>query len=185
MAPANPIEALLNEHSYIIKVVKALEVIGHDIEAQATIDEALLSRIIAFMREFTDVYHHAREEKLLFPIIVRDCPPEIDNLVSTLLDEHNRGRNLVKLLEKGIERSKSDFAIGSEVISAAINGITGLYPKHISQENDMLYPMAEKLLAAGELDCLWEDFEAKGAYTGIHEKHKAFALDLEKRFGKL
>lgn len=186
MKPVNPIQMLIDEHVYILKVVAALGVIGSTIENEDTIDAPLFARIIDFMREFADRCHHAKEEDLLFPAMVAMGVPETGCPIGGLLAEHTRGRTLIAQLEQGVEQFAADPQAGKRLIGQAIVGITALYPNHIWKEDDMVFPMAEKLFDAGQLDHLLDDFEAvERNKSAAHSSHIQFANDLETRFGKL
>lgn len=183
MTTPNPIHMLTHEHHLILKVVNALEVLGQGLTSGEAMDAPLFREIIAFMREFADRCHHAKEEDLLFPAMVELGVPESGCPIGGLKGEHVQGRNLVSLLEKGVELYDTEPDRAREIAAEAINRIVKLYPNHIWKEDKMVFPMADKLFNEGQLCHLEESFERVEKEKGSdHDLYKKFAITLEKRF---
>jgi hemerythrin-like domain-containing protein len=178
MAAEHPI----HEHHYILKVVHSLSLFDAALERDEPIDTVLVRRAVEFMREFADRCHHAKEERILFPEMVRKGVPETGCPLEGLLREHVRGRELVSALARANEAHAAGEAGATEALRAAIAGIQQLYPNHIWKEDQMVFPMAEKLFDAAETTQLAADFAAAEREIGAeHERHAAFADELMER----
>ncbi|MGB5235002.1 MAG: hemerythrin domain-containing protein, partial [Candidatus Macondimonas sp.] len=94
----NPIHQLTHEHHHILQVVHGLSAIDQELAAGRMPDLARLRDIVAFMREFADQCHHAKEEAILFPAMEDKGVPHDDCPLEGLLREHARGRELVGAL---------------------------------------------------------------------------------------
>ena len=79
MSHADPIHQLSHEHRYILKVVHGLSAIDQELAAGRVPDLARLRNIVAFMREFADQCHHAKEEAILFPAMLRRLYVALDD----------------------------------------------------------------------------------------------------------
>ncbi len=182
MDAEHPIHELTHEHGYILKVVHSLSLFDAALECNEPVDAALLRQVVDFMREFADRCHHAKEEQILFPEMVRKGVPETGCPIEGLFREHVRGRELVSALARTNEAHAAGEAGAAEALRAAIAGIQQLYPNHIWKEDQMVFPMAEKLFDPQETTKLAADFAAAERAIGAeHERHAAFADELMER----
>lgn len=177
----NPLEILTREHKVILKVVHALSVIDGELASGKVIDAGLIVDIVAFMRDFADKCHHAKEEDILFPAMEAKGVPHAGCPISGLLGEHARGRTLVKELAEAGEAYAQGESAAIDDLRGAIGGIRQLYPNHIWKEDEMVFPMAEKLFSAEELEQMKADFDqAEHALGQSHDAYVKFAEKLEK-----
>ena len=84
----NPIQQLTHEHHHILQVVHGLSVIDQELAAGDRPDPARLRTIVAFMREFADQCHHAKEEAILFPAMEDKGVPHGGCPLEALRREH-------------------------------------------------------------------------------------------------
>lgn len=177
MNPNAAIDMLTHEHEVILKVVAGLQGLAGSIRAGRKVDVALLREAVAFMREFADRCHHAKEEDLLFPAFVAHGVPLHGCPIDALLHEHRQGRELVgRLADATDDYARNRPEAGGE-IAEAIDGIAALYPNHIWKEDDMVFPMAARLLsdeARAELYARFEEVEATNP-PDTHERFHRFA----------
>lgn len=184
MGAEHPIHELIHEHRYILKVVHGLSLFDTALEHKQCIDTQLLCRAVEFMREFADHCHHAKEEKILFPAMIAKGVPKSGCPIEGLLREHDQGRELVGALARANEAYAAGVAGAAETLRAAIAGIQRLYPNHIWKEDQMVFPLAEKLFDPAETARLAADFDVAEREMGAeHEHHAAFADELTARFG--
>jgi len=180
MNPNAAVEMLMKEHELILKVVEGLKGLAAALRSGRAADPALLREAIEFMREFADRCHHAKEEDLLFPAFVEHGVPLHGCPIDALLHEHEQGRKLVRSLVEGTDAYGRGEPGAVEVIAGAIDGIVGLYPNHIWKEDQMVFPMAGRLLPEDARAALYAAFEAVEAENppGTHERFHAFAEQL-------
>jgi hemerythrin-like domain-containing protein len=94
--------------------------------------------------------------------------------------EHKKSRSLVAALEEAAEIYASGGAEGAGKIREAMRGIRELYPNHIWKEDEMVFPMAEKLFTAEELAQMKADFDQVELELGQHhDAYIAFANEME------
>lgn len=140
------IEELSAEHEGI---KLALEILGEmcvRLERGEKVPAAHLRDMAAFIREFADRCHHAKEETVLFPELEKAGVQRAGGPIGAMLSEHEAGRAFVKGLASGITAYEAGAKGAVGVILESARGYIGLLREHISKEDRVLYPMAEKFL---------------------------------------
>jgi hemerythrin-like domain-containing protein len=185
MSHDDPIHLLSHEHRYILKVVHGLSVIDQELAAGRMPDLARLRNIVAFMREFADQCHHAKEEAILFPAMQDKGVPQQGCPLEGLLREHARGRELVGALAAAIDALEGGDDAAPAALREAIAGIQQLYPNHIWKEDEMVFPMARRLFTQAELEALGARFEQAEIDLGQdHDRFVAFAGQMAALLGQ-
>ena len=185
MSHDDPIHLLSHEHRYILKVVHGLSAIDQELAAGRTPDLARLRNIVAFMREFADQCHHAKEEAILFPAMEDKGVPHGGCPLEGLLREHARGRELVGALATATAALAGGDASAGSAARSAIAGMQQLYPNHIWKEDEMVFPMARRLFTEAELDALGARFEQAEIDLGQdHDRFVAFADEMAALLGQ-
>src|SRR3989344_8119980 len=133
---------LSDEHQNILKIIEILEC-KCDLLGQEEINKEFFEKVIRFIRNYADKFHHAKEEDILFKEFNK-CAEEgcvHCNPVEQMLSEHDEGRKNVKLMESGLnEKSKNKLIEGAK-------GYIQLIREHIFKEDNILYPMADEALS--------------------------------------
>ena len=176
--------AMLNhEHLVIMKVVNALGAISNDLAHGKAVEVETLRGIVKFMREFADKCHHAKEESILFPAMARHGVPESGCPLSALRHEHILGRQFVTALAEATEAYARRDANATDMLMTAIANIGHLYPSHIWKEDNMVFPMVDRLFSPEDIEQLAEQFEKTEAELGgeAHEELERFAEGLPRR----
>lgn len=182
----NPIHQLTHEHHHILQVVHGLSAIDQELAAGRMPDLARLRDIVAFMREFADQCHHAKEEAILFPAMEDKGVPHGGCPLEELLREHARGRELISALAAAIDALEGGDDAAPAAARGAIAGIQQLYPNHIWKEDQMVFPMAERLFTPAELDALNARFAQAEIELGQdHDRYVAFANEMAAQLGRM
>jgi hemerythrin-like domain-containing protein len=99
-----------------------------------------------------------------------------------MLHEHELGRAAVRAIAEALERVKRGEAGAGADLAAALLAYVELLRNHISKEDNVLFPMADRLLPAedqGALAVAFERVEEEEIGAGVHEKYH----DLAHRLG--
>jgi hemerythrin-like domain-containing protein len=160
MATSRVVEILTHEHKIILKVVTAATGVAAALREGRQVKVSTLREIVGFMRNFADRCHHAKEEDLLFPALVRAGLPETTGPIAVLKSEHAQARACMGRLDATIDAYEKEDPAAREQIIADIACMGSLYPQHIEKENGVLFPMSEKILSADQLVDLAQQFEA-------------------------
>src|SRR6266545_2535017 len=70
-----PTQTLREEHRVILVALDLLERGSGRLAAGAALPDGWWPGIIAWLRAFADVNHHAKEERYLFPALAKACVP--------------------------------------------------------------------------------------------------------------
>lgn len=176
MTSKSPVDELTHEHHYILKVVNALSVLKERIQRDKDVDLELLRGAGKFFREFADVCHHGKEEAVLFPAMERSGVPESGCPLGALRSEHVKGRKLVASFRESIEAYAAGESGSKAELVTAIEAICQFYPDHIWKEDEMVFPMVDRLLGAERIAELRDDLRKAEEELGEdHDSYVAFA----------
>ena len=165
---------LSDEHQNILKVIDALLTECDGLESGKALDTEFFTKAIAFVREYADRFHHAKEEDVLFVELGKDdvhmhCDP-----LQQMRHEHELGRNFITALEKGVAENNKD-----KILENA-KGYAQLLKEHIFKEDNVLFPMADTALHQNSKDNILEKFKQIDQDKN-QEKHLLFLKELEGR----
>ena len=136
--------SLRRDHDLIEKVIKSMEVTIQLLEGGKQIPDSILNPVIDFSKNFTDVCHHSKEEKSLFPALEQAGMPSNMGPIAIMLMDHQRSRELAKFME---ESAKEYLNSGSsknliDYMRQYVEHVT----EHLWKENNRLFLMAEARL---------------------------------------
>lgn len=174
-----PQDVLMEEHRVIERVLAALE----RMLDSGAMDVGFVRQCLDFFRNFADGCHHAKEENALFPALERAGIPRLGGPVGVMLHEHTEGRQLLGIIADHLPAADVDKRAAYQVRAAARSYI-GLLREHIAKEDNVLFVMADRVLAPDTQRAVLESFEelesAEGK-AGEHERFLRLAEELEKR----
>ena len=136
--------SLRRDHELIEKVIKAMESTVQLLNDGKQIPESILLPVIDFSKNFTDVCHHSKEEKSLFPALEQAGLPTNMGPIAMMLIDHQRSREI------GVEMELSAKEYLSSGNSTKLVNDMRQYVEHITEhlwkENNKLFMMAEARL---------------------------------------
>ncbi len=136
--------SLRRDHELIEKVIKAMESTIQLLRDDKQIPESILLPVIDFSKNFTDVCHHSKEEKSLFPALEKAGMPTNMGPIAMMLIDHQRSREI------GIQMEESAKEYLSSGNSTKLVSHMQQYVEHITEhlwkENNKLFMMAEARL---------------------------------------
>ncbi len=149
----NPITVMLFEHDIISKAVGITQKMDGEWQNDLAGFKTKINKIIQFLREYGDEYHHRKEEEILFPAI-KNCPDfMLGELVDEFEDHHDSFRDsAIEILEllKEVEYEKA-YKTLVQYLDELLD--------HIGAENDELFIIAETLLTEEELETIFFKFK--------------------------
>jgi len=169
---------LSKEHENILKVVSALEKESDLVEKGKNIDENFFRKVIDFIRNYADKFHHAKEENILFKEFNKCAEKNPEclhcNPTEQMLIEHDKGRKFVKGMEKSLNKKDK-----KELVKNA-RRYSHLIQEHIFKEDNILYPMTEEVLnESKEKEILKRFIEVAKKSKNNEEKHLKFVRSLK------
>ena len=145
-----PTDVLRAEHTIILRGLDLLEAAAGRIEGGAPPPDGWWEEVLAFLRAFADRNHHAKEEDLLFPSMIQAGVPSGGGPIDVMREEHEQGRALIRAMAES--RGAARAANAREYVA--------LLRAHIDKENEVLFPLADAVLADEEQRKLESAFAA-------------------------
>ena len=119
-----------------------------------------------------DRFHHAKEEDVLFKALVDNGMPKDNSPVAAMLMEHDQGRSFVRAMETAVTEAQTGSQDSYQAIADNALGYAALLHDHIAKEDDILYPLAERVLPEEMRSSILRGYQAAEAQTapdfGVH-----------------
>lgn len=147
---------LENDHVYIMRLLDVME----QMVLNCATDTAHMEMVVNLIKTYADDFHHAKEEQILFPLLVEKGFSNEQGPVSVMLHEHVEGREFVKGISERIDVYKAGNTSALPKIYHYMQGYIDLLRTHIEKENNVLFRMADKALSSDEQIKLLNKFAA-------------------------
>ena len=102
-------------------------------------------------------------------------------LVAAMLQEHEGGRERIRRLEAALDAMEAGETGAVETAAENLSAYAALLRSHIAKENNVLFPLAERLLSDDDrrtLVAAFERIEEEVAGQGEHERFMRIAEEL-------
>lgn len=176
-------QVLSSEHRVIERVLESLEKAAQAVEAGVDVRPGFFLDATSFIRGFADGCHHAKEENVLFTTMNAHGVPVQGGPLGVMLTEHELGRKYTREMRAGAERWEGGEPSASAAVVAAARNYIALLQQHIAKEDQILFPMADRVIPPEKHAEVWEGFEKvehEETGEGVHEKYLGIAEALEK-----
>lgn len=148
-----PTKILSAEHQNILKVINVLVKECDALESEKDLDKTFFTKVIDFIRNYADKFHHAKEEDILFVELCKDTAQMHCNPTQQMLFEHDLGRNFVKNMEEGLGGNDNKKMVENA------RGYARMIQEHIFKEDNILYLMADEALSAEVQESILDRFK--------------------------
>ena len=167
-------KALVEEHQLILRMIGLLEKNAPQTAAGDYRNWQFYLDGIEFIRNYADRYHHAKEENVLFKALVDNGMPKDNSPVAAMLMEHDHGRELVRTMEAAVKEAQAGRTDVYPVIAENALGYAALLRDHISKEDNILYPLSERVLPETMRPGILEAYEVAEAQAPaeIEERYR-------------
>jgi len=147
---------LENDHVYILRLIDVME------QMVLTVSTEIkhIEMVVNLIKNYADGFHHAKEEKLLFPLLVTKGFSNEQGPVAVMLHDHTEGRLFVKGMSEEIDNYKRGDVSSLTELYEYMQGYIDLLRAHIGKENNVLFRMADKTLTPEEQKGLLMSFAA-------------------------
>ena len=149
---------LREEHQLILRVVASLE---ENVESPpgGQSDLGVVEDCVSFFKLFVDACHHGKEEDLLFGELVGAGMPRHAGPIAVMLEEHQRGRALVKRMAEVLEEAQRGRDGAYDALRAVALDYAELIRSHIAKEDGVLFNHADHVLGAPACERLCAGYE--------------------------
>jgi hemerythrin-like domain-containing protein len=175
-------DVLKSEHRVIERVLVVFEQGVKRYEEGESLELRFFKDVVAFFRGFADGCHHQKEEQVLFTAMVEHGVPAQNGPVGAMLHEHEIGRHFLREIDRAIDRLQDGDKSATKELLENGRGYINLLKQHIFKEDQILFPMADRVIPTAEhLQVLnrFDTIEHEEVGEGLHEKYLDLAQDLE------
>lgn len=179
-------EDLIHEHNTVLVALQVLDKVAAAITAKDDTAPLHLEQLLNFFKGFVDRCHHGKEEDALFPELERRGVKRDGGPIGVMLSEHEVGRGHVRALVENLERLRGGDARAAAKIGEHANAYRDMLQAHIHKENNVLFPMADRLVpedVAATLAEKFEEIERDRVGEGKHEAYHAMLHTLKDLYG--
>ncbi len=156
----NSVAALTDEHRAIEGMLGVLEQIAIRLDHGRKVPLTVVDGTLAFLQTIADDIHHAKEERVLFPLLAKhDVGPE-QPFVNALMEHHDMGRTYVRRMKELWREALDDRPGAREVVASQARGYIELMREHIRIEDEFLGTVSREHLSAADHAALTEGFDA-------------------------
>jgi len=177
---------LRTEHRAIERMLAILETAAARLEQGERVRPDVFRQGVDFVRNFADRCHHGKEEQNLFPRMEARGVPREGGPIGVMLFEHELGRAFAGAIAGAIDAYEADGQAAARVIAENARGYVDLLRQHIMKEDNVLFPMADRVLSAAdqaELDERFEQIETERMGPDTHERYHRLLDNLERELG--
>lgn len=170
-------EILKHEHQAILIVIAAVEKEVAFIGKTGRIHAQTVREMADFLKNFVDRCHHGKEEKHLFAMLHERGMPMDSGPLAVMLHEHEQGRACVRAVAEAVAGDGAPDATAIRKAKENMAAYAQLLRAHIDKEDNVLYPMADRLLKPADQKTLAQAFdkvESEEMGEGVHEKYHAW-----------
>jgi hemerythrin-like domain-containing protein len=168
-----PTEQLIAEHHAVHVAVQLLDKVVAALAAKSEAAEHL-GQLLDFLKVFVDRCHHGKEEDVLFPELERRGVKRDGGPIGVMLMEHEAGRGHVRAMSDGLDRLLRGEADAVTAIQEHARAYRDLLRAHIHKENNVLFPMADRLVPDDVATRVVEQFEEIERDRVGEGKHDAY-----------
>jgi len=164
-----PIARMVEEHTYILRVIACLPALVAALRADLPGAGELAPRVLDFIRQYADQYHHAKEEDILFGYLEGHS-----EIMGVMLQDHREGRTHVQAADLALQAGDIEaFTLHLEAYGQLLTG-------HIQREDPILYPWMDRSLSmrqVGELFGRCQEVERR--FEAVAKAQESFVATLE------
>ena len=175
---------LKHEHRVIERALRALDGMCVRIELGDTVPHESIAELFGFLSNFGDRFHHGKEEKYLFPALLREGVAQRGGATDALAREHDLERRLIIELGRAVESYGQNKPESRAAFVKTARQYVDLMVDHFQKEDRALFRIANDFLdepAKEDLSRKFMEAEAElGA--GSRQAYERLAADLESKW---
>ena len=177
---------LRHEHDAVLVALRILDKVAAAVAQNDARAPGDLERLLDFFRVFVDKCHHGKEEDVLFPELERRGVRREGGPVGVMLAEHEVGRGHVRAMAENLQKVRAGDSAAAAAITEHAAAYRAMLQMHIQKENNVLFPMAERVVPAEVAERIAGQFAAieQGRVgEGKHEAYHAMLRETKDRYG--
>ncbi len=166
-------DLLMNDHQTTEKVFEAVE---RALAGPGAPPADLLRDAARYFTEYVDGCHNRKEEEHLFPLVEQRGIPRHGGPLAVMLMEHEQNRHILPSLVQLIDEYIAGDASVLDRLRETFAAYASLMKNHFWKENDILYPMARRVMSEADAQGVVAGIEAVEGSVGPDTRAKYYAL---------
>jgi hemerythrin-like domain-containing protein len=137
--------------------------------------------LVDFFSNFIDRYHHAKEERFLFPLLEKQRTQKESGPIYVMIEEHQLSRQRINAMIMVLPQAQQGVPEAIRTLHDNLMDYIEIVDAHISKENNVLFPLADRLLTSEDQTTLkkaFDEVEEREMGNEIHGKYDKLALQL-------
>jgi hemerythrin-like domain-containing protein len=148
-----------DEHRSIGAILHGMEYLVDKIRARkAKVNTRVFAAMIYYLDTFSERMHHPKEDRYLFNAL-RGRGGEAAAIVADLEREHAAGGDALRRLEQCLMRYEEGGDKEFPAFAEAVARFVGEHRDHMHKEEDIVFPLAERLLSASDWQAIDRAFD--------------------------
>lgn len=177
----NVTQVMVDEHQLILRMIALVEKNTELLQQGKFRNWQFYLDAVDFIRNYADRFHHAKEEAVLFVELIHNGMPEKQSPIEAMLIEHDQGRAHVRAMEEAALKAFEGESGQAAVIIEHARGYAALLRGHIEKEDDILYPLAERILPEEVRARMLQAYaEAEAQTSDLAAKYQQMVEDYER-----
>ena len=166
-------DLLTRDHETTERVIDA---VSKAFEAPDGPSKSVIGETVEYFVSYVDACHNRKEEDHLFPLIERLGVPRHGGPLGVMLQDHEESKALAaRFASLGRRYADGDGSV-LEDLKATFEAYANLLKNHYWKENDILYPMARRVMGAADADAVVAGIEQVEASIGPDTRKRYYAL---------
>jgi hemerythrin-like domain-containing protein len=182
---ARPSEVLHEEHEVLTRLLHALKAMRATMDRGERVPRMDLELALDVIENFAEKCHHAKEHKVVFPVLVTTSPTEGAFLAMRLDEAHRSGRRLAESLPALVDGVVAGEPAIRSQFARYLASYVAILEDQIRQEDGQLIPMMDEVLPPRILEALGAEFsriDRDDRCADRHERYEAAVQDLQEKY---
>ena len=148
-----------DEHRSIAAILHGMEYLVQRIRARKKkVDPRVFHAMLYYLDTFSERMHHPKEDQYLFKAM-RERGAEAGTHVADLEEDHARGEDALRRLAQCLIRYEEGGEQEFPAFEREVENFVRNYRDHMRKEEDIVFPLAERLLSASDWQAIDRAFE--------------------------
>jgi hemerythrin-like domain-containing protein len=160
------IEILIEEHRLISEGLELLTTAAEKIVRGQNPPKEFFEKAVAFTRNFTNEFHHYKEEIVMFGLLAQKHEGAIDAEIERLRSQHQALHNFMNEISYSLDAYSQGSDSETRKLHRNLSDYINVLRSHIAAENRIFYPMVARTLTDDEKAHLLAEFEQYAAKAG-------------------
>lgn len=164
---------LIHDHELIERVIAAFR---EELAAPAPVSPELAGEFVDFFVRYAEGIHNKKEELHLFPLLEQRGLPRQGGPLGVMLEEHETGRRLLADMGAAVRSYANQEPNALTELKRLFEPWAALVGPHYWKENDVLYPMARRVLSESDAQSVLAGIEQVESNAGKATRSHFYAV---------